>query len=98
MIALRVSDDVIDKLPIEALVAMTQPGWKTFSCKRRISEYCDEAGWEMLEDAIKEAHAIYKAQTHQSDFCFDAKRFVRLKTIPWAASIVYYGTTGIKQL
>lgn len=96
MIELRVSDDIINKLPIELLVTMTQPGWKTFSCKRRINEYCDEAGWKTLESVIKEAHAIYEAQMCQDVHYFDIKRFAYLEAVPWAVSIVHYGTTGIK--
>lgn len=95
----QINSNDIAKLPIEMLVAATQPGWKTFSCKRRINEYCDEAGWKMLEEAIEEAHRLYQAIVYQNSFNIDAKRFVRIEElISWAASIVYYGTTGIKQL
>ena len=93
----QVDSGELVKLPIEMIVAETQPGWKTFSCKRRINEYCDEAGWKMLEEAIKEASRLYEATAYQNTFNFDAEYWQRLKIlIPWAASIVYYGTTGIK--
>lgn len=85
------------RLPIMPLIEMTQPGWKTFSCKRRINEYCDKNGWKMLEGAIREAHILYEASTEQNEIEVDVLRWERLKTLmPWAASVVYYGTTGIK--
>ena len=94
----KLSDgELIDKLPIMLIVEMTQPGWKTFSCKRRINEYCDEAGWQMLEKAIEEALTLYKTLTlfHQREFDFTVVHWGRLKTLlPWAASIIYYGKTG----
>ena len=53
----------------------------------------------MLEEAIEEAHRLYQAIAYQNSFNIDAKRFMRIKElISWAASIVYYGITGIKQL
>lgn len=94
---IRVDSGEIAKLPIEMLIGETQPGWKTFSCKRRINEYCDEDGWKMLEEAINEAHTLYKMTANHNVFDFNATHWERLKIlIPWAASIVCYGTTGIK--
>lgn len=93
----RVSCGEAMKIPIEPLVEMTQPGWKTISCKRRINEFCDEGGWSMLDEAIKEAHVLYEMSAHQTEFNFNVMRWNRIKElIAWAASIVYYGTTGIK--
>lgn len=96
-LTVRVSCGEVMKLPIESLVAMTQPGWKTISCKRRINEFCDEAGWSMLDEAINDAHVIYRASAYQTEFYFNVIRWNRIKElIVWAANIVYYGTTGIK--
>lgn len=93
----KISGSELMKLPIIPLVEMTQPGWKTFSCKRRINEYCDEAGWKMLEETIKEARTLYELSIHQNKIDFDIMRWNRIKElIPWAANIVHYGTTGIK--
>lgn len=98
ILTVKLSDgELVGKLPIMPIVEMTQPGWKTFSCKRRINEYCDETGWQMLEEAIKEAYTLYKALTslNQHEFNFDVVRWERLKILlPWDASIIYYGTTG----
>lgn len=86
---IRVDSDELAKLPIEMLVAATQPGWKTFSCKRRINKYCDEEGWEMLEEAIKEAHTLYQMTDYENVFDFDVKHWERLKVlIPWAANLI----------
>ena len=95
-LTVKLSDgELIGKLPIMPLVEMTQSGWKTFSCKRRINEYCDETGWKMLEEAIQEARTLYKALVYQQELNIEVARWERLKILlPWAASIVHYGTTG----
>ncbi len=96
-LVIRVNCSEVMELPIEMLVAMTQSGWKTISCKRRINEFCDEVGWSMLDEAVKEAHVLYEASTYQSEFDFNVMSWNRIKElITWAANIVYYGTTGIK--
>lgn len=83
--------------PIQPIVEMTQPGWKTFSCKRRVNEYCDSEGWKMLEESIQVAHLLYKTCTHQRELQIEMRRYSRLQVLlPWAASIIHYGITGIK--
>lgn len=96
-LTVKVSDSELMKLPIAPIVEMTQPGWKTFSCKRRINEFCDEDGWNMLDEAIKISNMLYEASDYQREFSFDIMHWTRLKElIPWAANMLYYGTTVIK--
>lgn len=89
--------ELCKKFPIEPIVGMTQNNRKTLSCKRRVNEYCDSEGWKMLEESIQAAHLLHEACTHQRELQIELKRYDRLKVLlPWTASILHYGITGIK--
>lgn len=89
--------ELCKQLPIELIVEMTQHGWKTFSCKRRINEYCDKNGWDMLEEGVQAAHSLHNECVYKQIFQIDVARYVRLKELlPWIVNIIYYGVTGTK--